>query len=51
MSEIVSASTFVAEQLQISVTPVLERKWRIFEILDDVESGYEAKFYQFIFMR
>jgi hypothetical protein len=35
MFEIASESASVAEVLKISVPPVLERKWRILENLED----------------
>ncbi|MDR2781862.1 MAG: hypothetical protein LBB21_05435 [Holosporaceae bacterium] len=47
MSGIVSAAGIIAEVRKISVTPGLERRWRVLEILDDVKSGYRARFCQF----
>ncbi|MDR1551140.1 MAG: hypothetical protein LBS14_00435 [Holosporaceae bacterium] len=51
MSGIVSESTLAAEQLKISVTPDLERKWRIFEICGVLKSGCGAKFCRFTMVR
>jgi hypothetical protein len=47
MSGIVSESVFIAEVQKISVTPHLEKKWRVLEILYVWKSEYVAMPCQF----
>jgi hypothetical protein len=44
MPGVASVPALAAEVLKISVTPDLERKWRILGILDGLKSGCGAKF-------
>jgi hypothetical protein len=47
MSGIVSKSALTAEAQKISVTPDLERKWRILENLDGLENRCTEEFCRF----